>query len=192
MLELIIGAALMAGLPSMSLNTGLEDPEIEQSAREYRMQIYHSFRNNRPEYDSRWKQGQQVLQAWRKAGRPASLRDETIAWYSNASVASGLRQFSPLPPVPDFSSNQKPSVPATLFEPPQLQRLLTSKPLDLRREQVSVEPPQFNVQPTPVELQQELQVPRQTEGRLVFRSLARALWKAAQITSLNSKIRLEY
>ncbi len=77
---------------------------IERAARQYRMQLYHSFRLDRAEYERGRKAWEQVVAAWEAAGSRADQRPLLLAWLqaATASVSSGTAK--PLPAIPTFET----------------------------------------------------------------------------------------
>ncbi|MEX0937894.1 MAG: hypothetical protein WDZ59_08525 [Pirellulales bacterium] len=78
--------------------------EIERLAREYRIQVYNSFRADRPEYDRRRQAWEDVHAKWRDAG----AKDEHVAlladWLRDATRSSLGASVSALPLTPAFGS----------------------------------------------------------------------------------------
>jgi hypothetical protein len=78
--------------------------EIERLARDFRIQVYNSFRANRPEYDRRRQAWEDVQAKWREAG----AKDEDVAllaeWLRAATDSSVGTGVSALPSTPAFGS----------------------------------------------------------------------------------------
>jgi hypothetical protein len=98
----------------------LEHSAVEHLARLYRVEVYKTYRTDRPEYDRRIAAWRQTLLAWELAGRLSAEQPRLIAWLRSATETTAARQVNlPLEPkfgVPDRSPPQvahSPSVPST-------------------------------------------------------------------------------
>jgi hypothetical protein len=83
--------------------------ELSAAARDYRIEIYGAFRNNRAEYDLRRKQGETLLAEWQRRG---ALPDEAtllVRWFDEARRASTRQQ--PLPALPNWNGEALELVP---------------------------------------------------------------------------------
>jgi hypothetical protein len=73
--------------------------DVDTAARYYRIQVYETFRTDRPEYDARIEQGRELLNKSRRAKSDAE-KAEVIAWFESARTASAPGQIDPLPELP--------------------------------------------------------------------------------------------
>lgn len=80
--------------------------ELSAAARDYRIEIYGAFRNNRAEYDVRRKQGEALLTEWQTRG---ALPDEAavlVRWFDEARRVSSRQQTLPAPPNWDGAATE--------------------------------------------------------------------------------------
>lgn len=82
---------------------------IQRAARQYRMQIYHSFRLQRAEYDRRRAAWDEVLAAWQAAGSRADQQDLLLAWLQTAIKRASPGTFGPSPEIPVFKTAEEPA-----------------------------------------------------------------------------------
>lgn len=84
---------------------GAVDPlVIQRAARQYRMQLYHSFRLDRAEYDRRRAAWEQVVAAWEAAGSRADQRPLLLAWLQAAIANASPGTAKPSPAIPTFET----------------------------------------------------------------------------------------
>jgi len=77
---------------------------VERAARNYRIQVYNSFRTDRPEYDRRQVEGQNLLRSWKRAGRGTVYSKQVIQWFEQGEQVSQAEQIASLPASPAFAS----------------------------------------------------------------------------------------
>lgn len=90
---IVDAAAAQPPLPSQQ-----PPAELSAAARDYRIEIYGAFRQNRAEYDLRRKQGEALFVEWQARG---ALPDEAavlVRWFDEARRAAARQQPSPAPP----------------------------------------------------------------------------------------------
>ena len=95
--------------------------ELSAAARDYRIEIYGAFRNNRAEYDLRRKQGEMLLTEWQTRGALPDEATVLVRWFDEARRASSRQQ--PLPAPPDWNAPSAellplPSRPPRVLLPP--------------------------------------------------------------------------
>ena len=73
---------------------------IEDAARDYRLNIYHTFRQRREEYNQRREAGDQLLEKWRNGTLKSVPEDELVRWFDDASRVSVPLAVATLPPIP--------------------------------------------------------------------------------------------
>ncbi len=78
--------------------------DVETAAREYRVQLYKSFRRWRHEYDARRDVGDTLLEQWRRGDIAADREAEVANWFQTATANSRKTSLRRLPPVPDVES----------------------------------------------------------------------------------------
>ncbi len=105
MIELLVTLSVLAGPdygPTSLATSAVEQQhlEVHQNARDYRLQIYRSFRMNRQEFDRRRLAGNNVLRAWGTAGRRPKDGDAVIRWFDVAMRASVSGSTQPVPVLP--------------------------------------------------------------------------------------------
>jgi hypothetical protein len=151
--------------------------EIERAARDFRIQVYESFRLERDQYDAFRTAGDELLEGWTKAGRPIAYREDVLRWFREAtelSLAGGSASLPGLPelpnPLPEAVVADDPSVAPHL---PGMDR----KGVEIRAtgDKSPLEEPDFLGQPTPVDAQSGYDGPRFTPPSKILRSIQRAL-----------------
>ena len=75
--------------------------EIERAARDFRIQVYETYRTNRAEYNARRFLADELLEAWIAAGRPAAYHADVLHWYADAAELA-TNVAAPLPPLPEL------------------------------------------------------------------------------------------
>ncbi len=123
---------LLAGLIVTVVSVGdakLATPEevsLQSAARDYRIQVYNTFRTDRPEFDRRHEQWVRLIDAWRGADKPNHDVPALLHWLEVATANSQPDSISPLPELPRIvathSSRRNGSAKQTI-----LQRLATDK-----------------------------------------------------------------
>jgi hypothetical protein len=86
-------AAVQPPLPAQQLPA-----ELSAAARDYRIEIYGAFRNNRAEYDLRRKQGETLLAEWQTRGASSDEATVLVRWFDEARRVSARQQPLPAPP----------------------------------------------------------------------------------------------
>ncbi len=105
MFPLLLRIALLIAHSSFPspLRVAASDPvelELEQAARQYRIQSYNAHRLDRAELDRHRALLDTALARWRAAGASDEDRDSLIAWLNAATDA--VRNRRETPPIPDF------------------------------------------------------------------------------------------
>lgn len=75
--------------------------ELTTAARDYRIEIYGAFRQNRAEYDLRRKQGEALLAEWQARGALPNEAAVLVRWFDDARRAATGQQ--PLPAAPNWN-----------------------------------------------------------------------------------------
>lgn len=106
----VVLMALAAGLvqPTGGAIPQPDNAVIERAARQYRMQLYHTFRLRRAEYDRRREAWDQVVRAWEAAGRRADQRHLLLEWLQAALRSATPETLGPVPDIPDFGQTTHP------------------------------------------------------------------------------------
>lgn len=105
---MILLAGLVWAAPDAPANQELS---VERAARQFRINVYDTYRNDRPTYDRLRATGDELLSKWEDAGHPIRHHDEVVGWYQNAwtdeSAVSMALPDLPLPvfPEPDAAVN---------------------------------------------------------------------------------------
>ncbi len=79
------------------------DALLERAARDYRIQTYETFHNDRAEYDRRSAEGARVEAAWKDAGQNDAERPMLIHWFDQAMAVSRTDSIADLPAEPKFT-----------------------------------------------------------------------------------------
>jgi len=95
--------------PVAGLADQYENAAVEHLARIYRIRVYQTFRQQRPEHDRRRAAWYRVLAAWKAAGSPPHQRHELIAWLETATRNSTPGSLAPLPQIPRFGAPSEPT-----------------------------------------------------------------------------------
>jgi len=106
MFHAILSLAILTGAAGVS-QPGAEEPapldqDVANAARYFRIQVYHSFRYNRGEYNRHRAAGDNVLSQWKEADQPAGARDAVIQWFEQARHAAYTG--AQLPTAPDVDA----------------------------------------------------------------------------------------
>ena len=164
---LLIATVLMTGVPTYV--TTQMDYRIERAAREYRIEVYNSFRSNRPQYDRQLLVGQRTLDAWKTGGRQENEAVELLQWYEQAILAARAGSDR-LPQSPEFVSNRQPN---TLAAEPALAGTPAPAPVTPEPSIDQASSPQ-HVRPSGNE-QSSTDASTKSAGTQVVRGLGRAL-----------------
>ncbi len=94
----------------ISLSTSVvELPSVtpKQAARDYRIQVYNTFRVDRDEYDYRIRVGRRVLEQWTRTEQDEAAQDSYVTWFQQATRASSSNNITVLSAggLPDVLSN---------------------------------------------------------------------------------------
>jgi hypothetical protein len=95
-------ASLILAASGTLAGPGDVDQAVEREFRNYRIQVYNTYRTWRSEYDRRRMAGDAAYAAWQNAGRQPQQATELIAWYRGAKWASLAHVNRPLPQLPEF------------------------------------------------------------------------------------------
>lgn len=125
--------------PVASVDQPVDALVIQRAARQYRMQLYHSFRLDRAEYDRRRAAWDQVLAAWEVAGSRADQRRLLLAWLQAAIKSASPETAGPTPAIPQFTTVEEPAPSAV--EP---------FPIILREPAPAVPEQELHLEPSPV------------------------------------------
>ena len=111
MFPLLLRIALLIAHSSFHspLGVAAADPlklELEQAARQYRIESYNAYRLDRVELDRHRALWDKALARWRSQGASDEDRDSLIAWLSAATDA--VRHQRETPPIPDFERDDTP------------------------------------------------------------------------------------
>lgn len=111
MLQILFFVALFSGTADSEIDRHESAPiDVERAARDYRIQIYETFRLDRPEYDLRREAGDRLLEDFRAAGSPADKRQDVLDWFVDAAVLSRPDETETLPELPSLPAPQKGNV----------------------------------------------------------------------------------
>lgn len=109
------------GLPRGSASRSARD-DLERAARDYRIAVYATFRQNRPEFERRTAAGRDVLAGWKADGEREEKLPEMLAWFHDAALASRAGRVRELPPLPDLGRLADRSGPTEPTQPNVLDR----------------------------------------------------------------------
>jgi len=106
MIELMLTLSVLTGQTSgvaaqASSVTEQQHNEVRRSARDYRIEVYRTFRDDRAEFDRRREAGGEVLKAWFAAGRNPADSAAVVRWFEEAMqrTRSGFELPLPAPPT---------------------------------------------------------------------------------------------
>jgi hypothetical protein len=138
---------LLASLTATDVQTDAAD--VDALARTLRIQIYETFRADRPEFDRRRQEAQRALDAWHAAGDRPEDRALLVDWYQRAVRASQPGSIGPLPESPRFGSQSEATTtaPRVTPPPPQMPEAFKSSPPPVE----SPAPEAHHNSPAPVE-----------------------------------------
>jgi hypothetical protein len=115
----------VASVSEVKLPTS-DEVAVQNAARLYRIQVYNTFRTERPEFDRRHEQWVRLAEAWQAAERPSRDVPALLHWLEVATNNSRPESIAPLPEapriVPDHSRRRYGSAWQTI-----LQRLAAGK-----------------------------------------------------------------
>ncbi len=105
MITYLLAAVLAGGIAAGdSGKPVVTDAAVAAAARDMRIQIYETFREDRPEYDRRQQAWEQVKKAWEVAGSPAADREKLVRWYADVESHSRGDSIDAMPEAPKFTS----------------------------------------------------------------------------------------
>ncbi len=108
MITQFIAVLAVCGLPTASADAAPKaDTAVDVALTNTAIQIYDSYRENRPELDARWAALKQIEGAWRAAGCPSGDRDKLVAWLQTARIVSQPDSTGMLPDAPTFTPDPK-------------------------------------------------------------------------------------
>ncbi len=138
---------------------------VEREFRYYRIAVYNTYRQHRPEYDHRIRVGREMFQAWKDAGGQPHQRHALVGWFALAKSASLPSVNGPLPPAPAFALAIAPS------REPEVELASQQQPSSRRRYHVR------RVEPTStVALQPADNRRRKRAGKSTWQSVSQALY----------------
>jgi hypothetical protein len=126
------------------LGVAVSDPvelELEEAARQYRIETYNAYRADRGELDRHRAAWGEARSSWRAAGSRFDDRAALIAWLDAATDAVRNRQTPP--PLPEFGPNAiqladgPGSDETTAPAPAQIRRQMEAMPAPARRPKIS-------------------------------------------------------
>jgi len=92
--------------------------ELERHERDFRIQVYRTFRDNRAEFDLRRAAWKRVQSAWREHGVDAADEAKYVDWLAAAVEASSSERVGPLPDDPQFGAVAPVELAPIVSEPP--------------------------------------------------------------------------
>ena len=81
---------------------GREQQSLEAAARQYRVQVYETYRLDRAEFERRRTAGDRAQALWHEAGARGENLSELLKWLEQATLASQPEVRQPLPKFPTF------------------------------------------------------------------------------------------
>lgn len=105
--SLLVASVILAAWPDQ--NTDHQwSYEVERAARTYRIQVYNTFRTDRPQFDRLQATGAKAVDAWKKLGRQPAEARQVIDWFGRAATVASAGQTS-LPREPEFVASWTPT-----------------------------------------------------------------------------------
>lgn len=109
----ILLALTLCGLPAtdMAAEAGRDQDRplpdtLQRLARDYRIEVYNTFRTNRNEFERRRRALDRVVKIWREAGARPEDEAAMAEWLNQARIHSRRGATKPLPALPMFSAKQ--------------------------------------------------------------------------------------
>ncbi|MCX7426176.1 MAG: hypothetical protein NTW96_11230 [Planctomycetia bacterium] len=93
---------------------------VEHLSRQYRVEIYNSYRFSRPEYNRRRAALAQLIDQWTDAGALPGQEYKVVDWLLSAAERSAAA--GALPPIPSFAPEPLPATSIAVAEPPNAPR----------------------------------------------------------------------
>jgi hypothetical protein len=103
LLAAVMATGLAVGAESASAGRSL----LEDAARDYRIQVYETFRLDRPEFDRRRAEWRQLEQSWEAAGRLDREMPALLDWLAEATAQSQSDSIGELPEAPKIVAEVK-------------------------------------------------------------------------------------
>jgi hypothetical protein len=101
MLTHLLAAVMAAGITSDSFEASPSDElTLEHAARAYKIQVYNTFRLDRPEFNARRAEWDRLHEAWQTASKPTREIPKLIEWLDRAKTFSLPDSIEPLPEPP--------------------------------------------------------------------------------------------
>ncbi len=101
-MTLSIFAALLSGAIASGSAPAAPHGDVDRAARDFRLQLYNTFRNDRDGYNHRLAQWSRVESAWSLSGAPATEQTDVLGWLTVATERSKPGAVSELPEPPSF------------------------------------------------------------------------------------------
>jgi hypothetical protein len=125
----------VASVSEVKLPTS-DEIAVQNAARLYRIQVYNTFRTERPEFNRRHEQWVRLAEAWQAAERPSRDVPALLHWLEVATNNSRPESISPLPEVPrivpDHSRRRYGSAWQTILQQLAADKLKAASGLSLR------------------------------------------------------------
>jgi hypothetical protein len=103
MLHLIVCSALLLGASDGGVERmGVAQSDVERAARDFRIQVYQSYRLDRPEYDARREAGDRLLERFVDAGNPKAYQEDVLNWFRTSEELSRSDESAELPELPEL------------------------------------------------------------------------------------------
>jgi hypothetical protein len=107
----LLAAVMAAGLAVGAESASAGRASLEDAARDYRIEVYDTFRLDRPEFDRRRAEWRQLEQSWEAAGKSDRDVPTLLDWLAEATAQSQTDSIGPLPEAPKIVAEVKlPSV----------------------------------------------------------------------------------
>jgi hypothetical protein len=103
----LLASVMAAGLAVGAESTPAGRSSLEDAARDYRIQVYETFRSDRPEFDRRRAEWRQLEQSWEAAGKPDRDMPALLDWLSDATAQSQNDSIGELPEAPKIVAEVK-------------------------------------------------------------------------------------
>lgn len=113
MFQILIGLSLVSAAPVTAMSQyphsafRTQDSRIDRAARNFRIQVYRSFRIQRTEYNHRRMAGDRAMKLWSNSSQTVQDREAVLQWLRVATLASQPENVQPLAPLPahEFTDN---------------------------------------------------------------------------------------
>ncbi len=94
---------------SLPVRVAADPSPLDTAARHFRMQVYESFRTNRPLLDHRLATADALLRDWRERGAPSGEIPDLVTWFRQATEVARNRDASPIPQYIPIRSSDSPA-----------------------------------------------------------------------------------